>query len=175
MSTPNPSATKLKAEVERSPIADSPLATALAAHPFLRGLEPDQIKLLAANAMSIVIPAGELIFREGDVANRFYLIQEGEVMLESSDDLGGHAVRIETIGAGDVLGWSWMFPPYYWHFGARATQPTKAIFIYGTRLLEACEAGSKLGYALVKRVAELVIRRLQATRCRLALQTGGGH
>ena len=109
---------------------------------------------------------GEWIFHEGDMANRFYLIQEGEVVLESCvKDCG--TIFVQAIGAGDVLGWSWLFPPYYWHFDARATKPTKAIFLYGTRLRERCEEDHDLGYALMKRMAEVIIQRLQSTRRQL--------
>lgn len=146
------------------------LVAALGHHPFLHGLEIAQLQVLAANAMPVEIPAGEVIFREGDNANRFYLIHDGEVVLESQENPERRPVMIETIGAGDVLGWSWMFPPYYWHFEARATKPTRATFFYGTRLREACEADSKLGYALATRVADVVIRRLQATRKKLLHQ-----
>ena len=110
--------------------------------------------------------AGELIFREGDPANRFYLIQRGQVALESSLK-DRPAVRIQTIGAGDVLGWSWLFPPYYWHFDARTLEPTSAIFFYGTRLREECEKDHDLGYELMKRMAGVVLQRLQATRRQL--------
>jgi len=146
------------------------LLAALGDHPFLRGLDVAQLEVLAANAMPVEIPAGELIFREGDNANRFYLIHDGEVVLESQDNPERRPMVIDTIGAGDVLGWSWMFPPYYWHFDARAARPTKATFFYGTRLREACEADAKLGFALATRVADVVIHRLQATRRKLLQQ-----
>ncbi len=139
-------------------------------HPFLRGLEPSQLRVLGANAMPVEFPAGEVIFREGDNANRFYLIHSGEVVLESQDTPDQRPSIIDTIGAGGVLGWSWMFPPYYWHFDARATQPTKATFFYGTRLREAFDADPKLAYALAIKVTEVVINRLQATRRKLLRQ-----
>jgi CRP/FNR family cyclic AMP-dependent transcriptional regulator len=78
---------------------------------------------------------------------------------------------IQIIGAGDVLGWSWLFPPFCWHFDARAVKPTEAIFIYGTRVRELCDEDHDLGYELMKRTAEVVIRRLQATRRHLLGQT----
>jgi CRP/FNR family transcriptional regulator, cyclic AMP receptor protein len=121
--------------------------------------------------MPVEIAAGEVIFREGDNANRFYLIHDGEVVLESTEHPERGATFIETIGGGDVLGWSWMFPPYYWHFDARATKPTRATFFYGTRLREAGETDPQLGYALATRMAEVVIRRLQSTRLKLLQAT----
>jgi CRP/FNR family cyclic AMP-dependent transcriptional regulator len=87
---------------------------------------------------------------------------EGQVELESSIS-NNEAVHIQTLGPGDVLGWSWLFPPYYWNFDARAT-PAKAIFFYGTHLRELCEQNHDLGHELMKRVSEVVIKRLQAVR-----------
>jgi CRP-like cAMP-binding protein len=74
---------------------------------------------------------------------------------------------IQTIGPGDVLGWSWLFPPYYWNFDARALEPTTAIFFYGTRLRDECEQDKALGYELMKRMTAVAIQRLQATRRQL--------
>jgi CRP-like cAMP-binding protein len=78
--------------------------------------------------------------------------------------------RIQTVGPGDVLGWSWLFPPYFWHFNARVLQPTVAIFFYATPLREECESDHELGYELFKRMAEVMLTRLQATRRQLLLQ-----
>lgn len=142
------------------------LARKIATHPFLADLSPHQRRLLADCAMLIQFKPGELLFREGDPANRFYLIQEGLVALEAR--IGPRAItRIDTAGAGEVLGWSWLFAPYFWHFDARALEPTEAIFFYGTPLRAECEADHDLGYELMKRMAEVVTRRLQATRKQL--------
>ena len=143
------------------------LIKALGSHPFLENLTEDQLKILAANAMQVEFKEGEVIFNEGDSANRFYLIQDGEVILESNFEKTGKPVTIDVIRSGDVLGWSWMFPPYYWHFDARALKPTRAVFFYATRLREECEKNSDLGFALSVRVAEVAIKRLQATRKKL--------
>jgi len=131
--------------------------------PFLRGMSTRQLELLAENSMLAEFPAGDIILSEGDSANRFYLILEGFVELESHG-LESETVRIQTIGTGDVLGWSWLFPPYYWHFDARAATPVKTIFFYATRLRELCEENHDLGYELMLRVSEIIIKRLQATR-----------
>jgi CRP/FNR family cyclic AMP-dependent transcriptional regulator len=131
--------------------------------PFLRGMSIRQLELLAENSMLAEFQAGEKIVSEGDSANRFYLILEGLVELESRGP-EGEIIRIQTIGTGDVLGWSWLFPPYYWHFDARATTSSKTIFFYGTRLRELCETNHDLGYELMMRVSEIIIKRLQATR-----------
>jgi CRP/FNR family transcriptional regulator, cyclic AMP receptor protein len=136
------------------------------AHPFLEGMSPHQYRILSDCAMQTHFGAGELIFREGEPANRFYLIQHGSVALESQSKDQGR-LRIQVLGAGDVLGWSWLFPPYFWHFDARTLEPTDAIFLYGTPLRDECELDHDLGYELIKRMAQVMMRRLQATRWQL--------
>jgi CRP/FNR family cyclic AMP-dependent transcriptional regulator len=142
------------------------LEAQVAAHPFLIGTSASHIRLLADCAMRSQFTAGQVIFRKGETANRFYLIERGKVALESST--GGEVVKIDEVGAGDLLGWSWIFPPYVWHFDARAIQPTTAIFLYGTILREYCEADPALGYELFKRMSEVMMRRLQAARVKLS-------
>jgi CRP/FNR family cyclic AMP-dependent transcriptional regulator len=150
---------------------NKPLDTMIAEHPFLKGLSPEHLKILTDCAMLSEFTEDQLIFSEGDPANRFYLILDGEIALESHVQNSG-TVPIETIGAGDVLGWSWLFPSYHWHFDARALKDTKAIFFYGTRLREQCEQDHDLGYELMKRTAEVVIKRLQSTRRQLLAASG---
>jgi CRP/FNR family transcriptional regulator, cyclic AMP receptor protein len=134
-----------------------------AEHPFLKGFTAEQLELLAANALPAHFQAGEVIFREGEVANRFYLISKGQIALETYTKDRGCAL-VEKIGAGDVLGWSWLFAPYYWRMDARAIEATDAIFFYGTRLRHEAEQNHDLGYELMRRVAAVAIQRLQAAR-----------
>jgi CRP/FNR family transcriptional regulator, cyclic AMP receptor protein len=131
-------------------------------HPFLSDMTPAHLRLLAENATEAHFAAGDLIFREGANADRFYLIQRGEVDLQTHSS--GKPVTIQTIHGGDVLGWSWLFPPYRWHFDARAQRDTDAIFIYAPRLRERIESDPVLGYEVMKRVAKVVVHRLHATR-----------
>jgi CRP-like cAMP-binding protein len=147
-------------------IAAKTLETRLAEHPFSQGMKPQHLKILAAAAMYTEFKPEELIFREGDIANRFYLIERGKVALETAR-AEGDRVPIQIIGDGDALGWSWLFPPYYWHFDARALEPTQSIFLYGTRLREECEQDHDFGYQLIKRICRVLIQRLQATRRQL--------
>lgn len=135
-------------------------------HPLLAGLTPEHDALLLRNAREVEFASDEIIFHEGDPANRFYLIQSGRVALEARA-AGRGTVLIQHIGAGDVLGWSWLFPPFAWHFQARATEPTRALACNGADLLVTCEENHDLGYELMKRVAQILIRRLQATRKQL--------
>ena len=139
------------------------MATRVALHPFLAGLNRAQLALLTDCAMVVRFGPGETIFREGEPANRFYLIESGKVILESSGELSDPVV-IDAIGAGELLGWSWMFPPYVWHFTARAAGPVTAIFFYGTILREYCERDHGLGYELFKRMGAVMIKRLKAAR-----------
>ncbi len=143
----------------------NPLESTIATHPFFAGLPPEAVSKLAGCAMETKFEAGEAIFKEGDPANRFYLILEGRVVLETTKT--GATSEVQTIGAGDVLGWSWLFPPYLWNFDARALEKTRAVFFYGTRLREYAEEDHTLGFELMKRFARVMIQRLQATRRRL--------
>ena len=116
--------------------------------------------------MQVEFKPDETIFREGDSANRFYLILEGRVALES--EVKEHCkVLIRTLGPGEDLGWSWLFPPFCLSFSARAIEPVKAIFFYGTRLQQQCEEDHELGYALMKRIAVVLVQNLRATQQRL--------
>ena len=112
-------------------------------------------------------PPGTVIFREGDPANRFYLIERGKVSL-ASHNRDEPSVDIQTIGPGDVLGWSWLFPPHCWHYDAWAADDTRAVVFEATRLRDDCEADKAFGYELMKRVAQVLVHRLQATRLKLA-------
>lgn len=143
------------------------LYTLIAQQPFFKGLNPHQLQVLTDSALEMKFEPEQIIFAEGSPANRFYLILEGKVVLESETKEHGVMIPIQTLGSGDDLGWSWLFPPYYMHLSARALEPTKTIFFYGTRLLEQCEQDHELGYQLMKRIAEVATQCLQATQQRL--------
>ncbi len=126
-------------------------------------MTPTQLATLTDYAMNTEFKAGQIIFKEADAASRFYLINEGEIALEAEGPDGAR-ILVQTIDSGDFLGWSWMFPPYKWHFSARAVEPTTAIFFYATSLREQCDGDPVLGYKLMNRIAKVVIERLQTTR-----------
>ena len=134
-------------------------------HPFLTGMCESHLRLLANNARQVHFPAGSRVFHEGDHAENFYLILRGKVVLQAHS--AGHSVPIQTIGSGEVLGWSWLFPPYCWHFDAQAEQDTDALSFPASQLRDDCEIDKTFGYALMKQIAELLIHRLQATRLKL--------
>lgn len=139
------------------------MATRVTLHPFFVGMNRKQLALLTDCAMAVQFKKGQVIFREDQLANRFYLIETGRVTLDSGGGQGNPVV-IDTIGAGDLLGWSWMFQPYTWHFTTRAVEATTAIFFYGTILREYCEKDHSLGYELLKRMSLVMNRRMQAAR-----------
>ena len=151
----------MKTQTKRNTMIETePLATRVALHPFLAGMTRPQLASLVDCAMAAHFKRGQTILREGEFANRCYLIETGKVVLECVDCFGEPLV-IETIGAGDLLGWSWMFPPYTWQFTARAIEPTTAIFFYGAVLRENCEKNHSLGYELLKRISAVMVKRLQ--------------
>ncbi|GLV53504.1 hypothetical protein KDH_03570 [Dictyobacter sp. S3.2.2.5] len=147
----------------------------LIAHPFFKGLPLYYLHQLADLATPVEYEPNQYIFHEGQSAEYFYVIIEGKVALETfAADRG--AISIETIEAGEVLGWSWLFEPYRWHFSAHVIEKVKAIALHGESLRYMCESDHVFGYRLVKRVAYIVMRRLQTTRLQLLdiYQTGMG-
>lgn len=144
----------------------------IARQPFFQGMSEPHRQLLADSAMETQFEPGQWIFRQGDPANRFYVILDGKVSIES-EVKGRGVIPIRTLGPGDDLAWGWLIPPYYMHFSAIAIEPTRAIFFYGTRLRPQCEDDHDMGYELMKRIAEVVIRNLHATQQRLTECAGG--
>ena len=149
----------------------------LAAQPFLRGMPPAQLRELAALCEHVTMPAGQRLFEEGSAADRFWIIDAGRVTLDASVP-GRGRVTIETLGRSDVVGLSWMQPPYQWRFGAVAAQPTQAFAFDARAVRKACDADPVLGYEVSRRFSGIVVHRLQATRARLieaCAQPGAGQ
>lgn len=142
------------------------LEVILAQHPFFRSLKPDQLSLLAGCASNLVFKPGEFLYREGAEANDFFVIREGRVAIETFSPKRGPII-IQTLTKGDVLGWSWLFPPYHAHFGARVMETTRALRFDGKCLRNKCEEDHDLGYDFMKRFSEVIVQRLQATRLQL--------
>lgn len=138
----------------------------LAAHPFLKGMKPHHLELLALCAMSTEFEAGQIIFSQGDPANGFYLIESGNVVLEGKAK-DGRTVVIDTVSVGEPLGWSWLFPPYLWHFDARATEACTVLCLSGIMLRQHRDDDATLSHELFKRTSEVVVQRLQALRSKL--------
>jgi len=138
----------------------------VAAHPLLAGLPGDAVARVAGCAQNVAFDPGALLLAEGDPADTLYLVRRGRVAIEVHSP-GRGAIVIETVGPGDVVGWSWLVPPYRWHFDARAVDSVGAIAVDGVCLRDKAEADPTLGYALMKRVAAVLLDRLQMTRVRL--------
>ena len=142
------------------------MAEVIGGHPFFAGLGAEAMALVAGCAVNVHFAEGELIFREGDRASTFYVIRHGRVALEIHSPGPGRIV-IDTIDAGEVLGWSWLVPPYRWFSDARAVLPVSAIAIDGGCLRVKSENDPQLGYQLLKRVADVMYQRMQSARMRL--------
>lgn len=145
----------------------------IAGHPFFRDLDPEHLKIITGCAKNVRFRAGEMVFAEGAPANWFYLIRSGRVALDI-DVPGRGAMIIQTMDEGDVLGWSWLFPPYKWAFSARTMEPMRAIAMDAQCLRGKSEADPRLGYDLMKRFAGVMMERLQSTRMQLLDVYGKG-
>jgi len=145
---------------------DPEIRRRLAAHPFLKGMSPHHIELLALSAMPTEFDAGQTVFRAGDPANGFYLIESGIIVLEGELN-DREPVAIDTVSAGEPLGWSWLFSPYLWQFDARATESCTAICLSGIMLRQHRDEDLTLSHELFKRMSEVMVRRLQAARGKL--------
>lgn len=149
------------------------IAELVAEHPVLAGLPGDAVSLVAGCARNVAFAPGELLLAEGSQADTFYLLRRGTVALELHAPGAGSLV-VETLRAGQVLGWSWLFPPYRWHFDARALEPVGAIAVDGACLRSKADADPAFGYELVRRFTAVILDRLQATRLRLLDLYGHG-
>ena len=143
----------------------------LAEQPFFAGMRAAHLERLSYYARRSVFRADARIFTEGGNANRCWVIREGEVRLDAHLPSRPDAA-IETLGPGAVLGWSWLFPPYRWQFGAVAVEPTLTVEFSGTDLRQLCAGDPELGYELTRRLIGVVVERLQATRARLISADG---
>src|SRR5688572_2370429 len=107
-------------------------------HPFFYGMKPEHLPCLTEGAKTVEFKAGDVLFREGEPANQFYLIESGKIALEAHQPANG-TMLVQTLGAGDVLGWSWLFPPFAWHFQAQAIESANVIILSGAHLLATAE------------------------------------
>jgi CRP/FNR family transcriptional regulator, cyclic AMP receptor protein len=146
----------------------------LAQVPFFEGLSEDEIALIAGCGRNVRFEPGETIFRQGDAADTFFVVRHGTVAVGNFVPPRGELV-IETIEAGDLLGWSWLFPPYRSHFDARALSTVRATQFDGACLRDKCAADPAFGYDLMSRFAQVLIERLQWTRLRLLDLYGDGR
>jgi CRP/FNR family cyclic AMP-dependent transcriptional regulator len=142
------------------------LDSVLLESPVFADLEPAYAELVAGCAQTARYQAGGFLFREGEQADTFYLVRHGRVSLETFVP-GRGAVGIETIEPGGLVGWSWLFPPYRWHFDARALDDVAAVAFDGACLRGKCDDDHALGYELLNRFARVFVERLEAMRLQL--------
>ena len=138
--------------------------------PLFADLSPEQVNALVDAARYRRFRPGELVFRDGNLANRFFIIVHGEVALECPSKEGA-VRRLQTVKAGEILGWSWTLADTSPRLSGRAMEPTDVVYFCGSTLRNQCEQDPLLGYRLFSRVAEGVTQRLQATRELLLRQT----
>ena len=142
------------------------LERVLREHPFFAGIAPEHSALVVGCARNHMFNTGQYLFREGDPADEFFLIREGRVALEIVAP-GHPAIVFSTLGPGDIVGASWLVPPYRWMFDARALDYVRAFGINAECLRGKCEADHDLGYEMMKRFLPILVKRLHATRLQI--------
>ena len=138
----------------------------LSTHEFFSGLSPEFIGFLARCASEQQIEPGQVLFQQGERAHRFYLIRNGSISIEVPA-ITGPTLKVQSLGASQILGWSWLIPPYKWSFQAKAEAQTALFAFDGDAVLARCEEEPKFGYALLKRFASLMAERLGVARQRM--------
>jgi CRP-like cAMP-binding protein len=138
----------------------------VAEHPFFAGLDDGFTNLMVSCASNVRFKEGTYMLREGDPANTFYLIRKGRVAVEVLAPQH-KPIIVSTLGVGEILGWSWLLPPFQWKFSARAVDDIRAIALDGKCLRTKCEENHDLGYEVLKRFAQIMEQRLEATRLQL--------
>jgi CRP-like cAMP-binding protein len=145
----------------------------LAENPIIRDLGDEYLDLITECSSIVRFNPGEFIIRAGEDADRFYLIRFGTVAIETFAPERG-AIIVQTIGEGELLGWSWFIPPYKWHFDARAVELTRAIAVEAQLLREECDKDPHLGYLINRYISKVIGQRMEATRMQL-LDVYGDH
>ncbi|MBI3599082.1 MAG: cyclic nucleotide-binding domain-containing protein [Nitrospinae bacterium] len=135
-------------------------------HPFVSDLSERHLQVLISCVANVRFTEGSYIFHEGEDANKFYLIRTGRVALEIHAGKKG-ILRVQTIGPGEVLGWSWLISPYRWHFDACAVEDVRAFTFDGKCLRTKCETDHDFGYEMIKRFSQVLEQNLKATRLQL--------
>jgi CRP-like cAMP-binding protein len=153
----------MNAQIETNPALVQEI---ILAHPFFKCINPRYVHLLTDCASFVRFGVGHDIFREGQDADHFYLLHKGRVSLDTFVPRVG-STTIQTIGPGEALGWSWLYPPHRWQFNARVVDPVEAVAFGAVSLREKAEENHDFGYDLAMRVGRVMLARLQATRRRL--------
>jgi CRP/FNR family transcriptional regulator, cyclic AMP receptor protein len=143
-------------------MSSSSVETPVSRHFFFEGFAPSHLKNILLHASGRHFDPGSFLFREHEWAKEFYLISKGKVAI----GLCGEKEKslIQTVGANEVLGWSWMVPPFYWRFDAWALEPTQVIAFDAIALRELSQRDHEFGYVLVSKICELLAERLEKLR-----------
>lgn len=152
-------------------MAASSISDLLAAQPLFCDLPRPDLDLFAGCGRNQVYPAGTYLAREGDPADSLFVLRRGKVGIELHT--AGGPLLIETLGEGEVEGWSWIFPPHHWAYDVEALEPAHVVVLDGACLRRKCEADPAFGYRTMQRFARVVAHRLHATRVRLLDLYGG--
>lgn len=135
-------------------------------HPFFAGMSDSDLQLITSCAKNVRFQTDDVLAQDGQAADEFFLIREGRLAVGIASPQGGRLL-IETLDAGEVVGWSWLFPPHVWQFDITAVTPVRALSMNGRCLRDKCDAEPRLGYELMKRFSRVISKRLAATRLQL--------
>lgn len=150
------------------------IAELLAEHRFFKGLDRHSLELIAGCGRNVHFEVGERILTAGERADAFYVLRSGKAALGFYVPERGTVV-VDTVGGGELLGWSWLFEPYRWQFDADAVEAVSAVEFDGKCLLEKCDTDPRLGYLLTQGFARVMLGRLQSVRLRLLDVYGTGN
>jgi CRP-like cAMP-binding protein len=142
-------------------------------HPFFASMQDAFRDLVCGCAKNVHFEAGQYLFHEGEPADWFYLLRHGRVALQITAP-GRGAVTFQTVPRGELVGISWLIPPYRWTYDARAIEDTRAIAVNAACLRQKCEDDHDLGYEMMKRFTPVLVQRLHATRLQI-LDVYGNH
>jgi CRP/FNR family transcriptional regulator, cyclic AMP receptor protein len=138
----------------------------LTEHPFFKEMTAPYRSLIAGCGKNVRFDSGQLLAKTNDPANRFFAIRHGRMSIEIQSPERGPLI-VQTLEAGDIVGWSWLFPPYDWKFDVRAVEQVRALSFDGECLRGKCERDPAMGYDFMKRFAQVFMKRLEATRLQL--------
>lgn len=144
-------------------MTDTIAAAGIAENAFFKGLDPDILGFLEQHAAPRALVSEEVLFVHGAQADAFYLVQSGRIKVEVAA-ITGLPLALQTLEPGAVLGWSWLIPPYRWHFQARADTPSEVLVFDGQAVRQRCEQDPAFGYALLKRFSSLMSERMEHAR-----------
>ena len=135
----------------------------LSTHNFFSGLSEELVKFLGDCISIREIKKGQVLFRQGERADKFYIVRNGQISIQIPAIMGP-TLEIKTLGAEQVLGWSWLISPYQWSFQAKAEEDSELLEFDGVAILARCEQEPQFGYELLKKFAGLMSERLDAAR-----------